>query len=49
VAAKVAVVPTESAAAVAAAINEAEARIRGAVPVAQVIYLEPDIFRPQVL
>jgi hypothetical protein len=29
------------------AINEAEARIRQAMPVARVIYLEPDIYRPQ--
>ena len=48
VAAKVSVAPTESAAAVAEAINQAEARIRDAVPVAQVIYLEPDIYRSQV-
>ncbi|MFL6288141.1 MAG: cation diffusion facilitator family transporter, partial [Actinomycetes bacterium] len=43
VAAKVAVTPTESASRVADAINQAEARIRDAVPVARVIYLEPDI------
>ncbi|MFL6071289.1 MAG: cation diffusion facilitator family transporter [Actinomycetes bacterium] len=48
VAAKVAVTPTESASRVADAINEAEARIRDAVPVARVIYLEPDIYRSQV-
>ena len=48
VAAKVAVAPTDSAARVAAAIDEAEARIRDAVPVARVIYLEPDIYRSQV-
>ncbi len=29
------------------AINAAEARIREAVPIARVIYLEPDIYRPQ--
>ncbi|HEX5018285.1 MAG TPA: cation diffusion facilitator family transporter [Actinomycetes bacterium] len=48
VAAKVAVAPTDSAAAVSQAINQAEARIRAAVPVARVIYLEPDVYRPQV-
>jgi cation diffusion facilitator family transporter len=48
VAAKVAVAPTESASAVATAIDQAEADIRDAIPVAMTIYLEPDIFRPQV-
>ena len=43
VAAKIAVAPTDSAAAVARAINAAEARIRAAEPVATMIYLEPDI------
>jgi cation diffusion facilitator family transporter len=43
VAAKIAVVPTESAVEVAAAINEAEARVRAAVPEAKLIFLEPDI------
>ncbi|GAB6901011.1 cation diffusion facilitator family transporter [Kineosporia succinea] len=43
VAAKIAVVPTESAVEVAEAINEAEARVRAAVPEAKLIFLEPDI------
>ncbi len=43
VAAKVAVLSTDSAGAVTAAINAAEDRIRGAVPIARVIYLEPDL------
>jgi cation diffusion facilitator family transporter len=45
VAAKIAVPPTESAAAVADAIDAAEVRVRAAVPIARVIYLEPDIRR----
>jgi cation diffusion facilitator family transporter len=49
VAAKVAVAPTDSAAVVAEAIDRAEAGIREAVPVAQVIYLEPDIHRAGTL
>ncbi|MBW5423554.1 cation diffusion facilitator family transporter [Streptomyces sp. BG9H] len=44
VAAKVAVQHDDTAAEVAAAINAAEDRIRAAVPIARVIYLEPDIF-----
>jgi cation diffusion facilitator family transporter len=44
VAAKIAVPPTESAAEVAKHIDETEVRIRAAVPVARVIYLEPDIY-----
>jgi cation diffusion facilitator family transporter len=44
VAAKVAVQHDDTAAEVARAINEAEARIRAAVPIARVIYLEPDIY-----
>ncbi|MFE7585239.1 cation diffusion facilitator family transporter [Streptomyces gardneri] len=44
VAAKVAVRHDETASEVANAINAAEARIRAAVPIARVIYLEPDIF-----
>jgi cation diffusion facilitator family transporter len=44
VAAKIAVRPTDSAAQVAAAINTAEGRIRKAVPIAETIYLEPDIY-----
>ncbi|MBT0770329.1 cation transporter [Kineosporia sp. J2-2] len=45
VAAKIAVVPTESAVEVADAINEAEVRVRAAVPEAKLIFLEPDIAR----
>lgn len=44
VAAKIAVRHDETAAEVASAINAAEERIRAAVPIARVIYLEPDIF-----
>ncbi|MFE0177456.1 cation diffusion facilitator family transporter [Streptomyces sp. NPDC059002] len=44
VAAKVAVQHDDTAAEVAAAINAAEERIRAEVPIARVIYLEPDIF-----
>ena len=46
VAAKIAVGPNESAEDVARHINEAEGRIRQAVPIARVIYLEPDIYDP---
>jgi cation diffusion facilitator family transporter len=45
VAAKIAVPGAETAARVATVIDEAEARIRSAVPIACVIYLEPDIDR----
>ncbi|MFF8387702.1 cation diffusion facilitator family transporter [Streptomyces kanasensis] len=45
VAAKIAVQHDETASQVAAAIDAAEARIREAVPIARVIYLEPDIFK----
>ncbi|WP_017238338.1 cation diffusion facilitator family transporter [Streptomyces sp. SS] len=44
VAAKVAVQHDETATEVANAINAAEERIRAAVPIARVIYLEPDIY-----
>lgn len=44
VAAKIAVQHDDSAAEVAHAINAAEERIRAAVPIARVIYLEPDIY-----
>ncbi|MEO3780846.1 cation diffusion facilitator family transporter [Micromonospora sp. B11E3] len=44
VAAKVAVPPCESAENLARGINAVEARIRAAVPIARVIYLEPDIW-----
>jgi cation diffusion facilitator family transporter len=45
VAAKIAVPASESAADVAAAIDAAERRVRAAVPIARVIYLEPDLRR----
>ncbi|GAA4917144.1 cation diffusion facilitator family transporter [Streptomyces coeruleoprunus] len=48
VAAKVAVRHDNTAAQVAAAIDAAEERIRAAVPIARVIYLEPDILRETV-
>jgi cation diffusion facilitator family transporter len=48
VAAKIAVRHDDTAAAVAAAIDAAEAKIREAVPIARVIYLEPDISRTPV-
>lgn len=44
VAAKIAVRHDETAVAIARSIDEAEARIRAAVPIARVIYIEPDIF-----
>jgi cation diffusion facilitator family transporter len=44
VAAKIAVQHDDTAAEVANAINAAEARVRAAVPIARVIYLEPDIY-----
>jgi cation diffusion facilitator family transporter len=44
VAAKIAVRATDSAEDVAHGIDAAEARIRAAVPIARVIYLEPDIY-----
>ncbi len=47
VAAKVEVTARETAAEIAAAIDAAEARVRAAVPLAQVIYLEPDLRRSE--
>ncbi|CAM5461119.1 transporter [Streptomyces avidinii] len=47
VAAKIAVASDDTAAEVANAINAAEARIRAAVPIARVIYLEPDIYNAE--
>ena len=44
VAAKIAVSPCDSAESLARGINAVEARIRTAVPIARVIYLEPDIY-----
>jgi cation diffusion facilitator family transporter len=48
VAAKIAVEQHETADEVAEAINAAEDRIRAAVPIARVIYLEPDIYNESV-
>lgn len=45
VAAKVEVVDTDSAAGIARAIDDAEARVRSAVPLRAMIYLEPDLRR----
>ncbi|MFI6150858.1 cation diffusion facilitator family transporter [Streptomyces sp. NPDC051109] len=47
VAAKIAVEGDDTATQVADAINAAEARIREAVPIARVIYLEPDIYKAE--
>ena len=46
VAAKVGVAPDQTAAHLAAGINAAEQRVRAAVPIAETIYLEPDIYHP---
>jgi cation diffusion facilitator family transporter len=46
VAAKIAVRHDETAASIARAIDEAEARVRAAEPTARVIFLEPDLRRP---
>jgi cation diffusion facilitator family transporter len=46
VAAKIAVRETDSAAQIAAGIDAAERRVRAAIPIANTIYLEPDIYRP---
>ncbi|MET9796733.1 cation diffusion facilitator family transporter [Nocardiopsis alba] len=46
VAVKVAVDAEDDARRVTAAIDEAERRIRTAVPIAEVIYIEPDLLRP---
>jgi cation diffusion facilitator family transporter len=47
VAAKVAIVPGLEIADVAAAIDDAEARVRAAVPSVDLMYLEPDLYRTQ--
>jgi divalent metal cation (Fe/Co/Zn/Cd) transporter len=44
VAAKIAVTEAETGAQIAQAIDAAEKRVRSAVPIAKVIYLEPDIY-----
>jgi cation diffusion facilitator family transporter len=46
VAAKIAVRECDTGTQVAAAIDAAEKRVRAALPIAKVIYLEPDIYRP---
>jgi cation diffusion facilitator family transporter len=46
VAAKIAVRADQTAAQLAAGINAAEQRVRAAVPIADLIYLEPDLYRP---
>jgi cation diffusion facilitator family transporter len=46
VAGKIGVTPELSAADLAAGIDATEKRIRAAVPIAETIYLEPDIYRP---
>ncbi|MEU2041438.1 cation diffusion facilitator family transporter [Nocardia niwae] len=48
VAAKVGVVPGLDVAAIADAIDDAESRVRAAVPAARVIYLEPDLYRTEL-
>ena len=47
VAAKIAVSEAETGAQIAESINAAELRVRAAVPIAKVIYLEPDIYAEQ--
>jgi cation diffusion facilitator family transporter len=47
VAAKVSMAPDSSLLEVATAIDAAEARVRAAEPTARVIYLEPDLYRPE--
>jgi cation diffusion facilitator family transporter len=46
VTAKIAVPPTMTATSLAAGIDAAERRVRDTVPIAETIYLEPDIYRP---
>jgi cation diffusion facilitator family transporter len=48
VAAKIAVPPQATAEQIVAGINAAELRVRTAVPIAEVIYLEPDIYRDEL-
>ena len=45
VGAKIEFAPELSASELAAAIDEAEARVRQAVPEARIMYLEPDVYR----
>lgn len=49
VAAKVAVLPGQVAESIVTGINEAERRIRAAVPMAGLIFLEPDLYEPSRL
>lgn len=46
VAAKIGVRPGQTAASVVAGIDAAERRIRAAVPIAELVFLEPDIYQP---
>jgi cation diffusion facilitator family transporter len=48
IAAKIAVRPTDTATQIAAGINSIEKRIRAAVPIAETIYLEPDLYQPNL-
>lgn len=48
VTAKISVAPTLTADVLAARIDAAEDRVRKAVPIAETIYLEPDIYRPSL-
>lgn len=48
VAAKIAIDHEDTAAEIATAIDEAERRVREAVPIARVIYLEPDLYRGEM-
>ncbi|WP_216908129.1 cation diffusion facilitator family transporter [Nocardia noduli] len=48
VAAKIAVAPGLAIADIATAIDDAEARVRAAVPIAERIYLEPDLYRERL-
>jgi cation diffusion facilitator family transporter len=45
VAAKVGIHPGQTGATIASGIDTAERRVRAAVPIAQIIYLEPDLYR----
>src|SRR5215207_8339165 len=47
VASKIGVSAEDNGADIAATINAAETRVRRAVPTARIIYLEPDIYRPE--
>jgi hypothetical protein len=48
VAAKIAIPPGSTAAQIVAGINAAERRVRAAVPLETVIYLEPDLYQPDL-